>query len=90
MVWLRIGIFAGVCMMLTAGLAQAGNGNSGNNGNVGNFGNFGNFGNNGNFGNWGNYSNHYVRAVPIPATEVLFGMGFAALAWIGPRIKKRS
>lgn len=84
MVWLRIGIFAGVCMMLTASLAQAGNGNSGNNGNVGNFWN------NGNFGNWGNYSNHYVRAVPIPATEVLFGMGFAALAWIGPRIKKRS
>ena len=28
-------------------------------------------------------------AVPIPATEVLFGLGFAALAWIGPKIRKR-
>ena len=30
-----------------------------------------------------------LRAVPIPSTEVMFGLGFAALAWIGPKIKKR-
>jgi hypothetical protein len=30
-----------------------------------------------------------VRAVPIPSTEVFFGLGFAALVWIGPKIRKR-
>ena len=30
-----------------------------------------------------------LRAVPIPSTDVMFGFGFAALAWIGPKIRKR-
>ncbi|GAB1723076.1 MAG: hypothetical protein GDA65_20070 [Nitrospira sp. CR1.1] len=80
MFWLRIGILTGMCMMFTAGFAQAGNTN---------YGNFWNFWNNGNFGNWGSYGNGYVRTVPIPATEVLSGLGFAALAWIGPKLRKR-
>ena len=28
-------------------------------------------------------------AVPIPGTEVLSGLAFAALAWIGPKIVRR-
>ncbi|TXG84762.1 MAG: hypothetical protein E6R14_04945 [Thermomicrobiales bacterium] len=89
MVWLRIVVFTGVCMMFTASLAQAGNGNNGNFWSNGNFWNNVNFWKNGNFRNWDNYGNGYVRAVPIPSTEVLFGLGFAALTWIGPKITRR-
>jgi len=60
--------------MLTASLALAGNGD---------------YGNYGNFWNWGKHYKGHVKSVPIPATEVLFGVGFAALAWAGPKIRKR-
>lgn len=29
-----------------------------------------------------------VRTVPIPASDVLFGIGMAALAWLAPKIKR--
>ena len=30
----------------------------------------------------------YGRSVPIPSSDVLFGLGLAALAWLGPKIRK--
>lgn len=36
---------------------------------------------------WAN-GNAYGRSVPIPSSDVLFGLGLAALAWLGPKIRK--
>jgi hypothetical protein len=38
---------------------------------------------------WAN-GNAYAngRSVPIPSSDLLFGLGLAALAWLGPKIRK--
>lgn len=38
---------------------------------------------------WANGNgNAYGRSVPIPSSDLLFGLGLAALAWLGPKIRK--
>ena len=29
------------------------------------------------------------RSVPLPSSDVLFGLGLAALAWLGPKLRRR-
>ena len=35
---------------------------------------------------WNRHANG--RSVPIPSSDILFGLGLVALAWLGPKIRK--